>query len=180
MNTPKKPSPDFLNKPFEHNKEELKAQFKAKILEQIPIAEIKLQYNKEVAPKNRLKILDSKQASEVLKALWNPNTIELQEQFKILYLNNHNQVIGLYPHSEGSITSTQVDIRLILVGALQCGAVAMTLAHNHPSSNPNPSQADKTLTKKIQQASSLLDITLLDHIIVTKDDCYSFADAGNL
>ncbi|QMU66745.1 MAG: DNA repair protein [Flavobacteriaceae bacterium] len=145
----------------------------------MPVAEIKLQYNKEVAPKNRLKILDSRQAAEILRALWKHDTLELQEQFKILYLNNYNQVIGLYPHSQGGITSTFADIRLILVGAFQCGAVAMIISHNHPSSNPNPSQADKILTKKIQEASNLIDIKLLDHIILTKNDYYSFADEGD-
>jgi len=178
MNTPKQPSSDFLQKPFEPTKEELKAQFRTKVLKQIPIAEIKLQYNKEVSPQDRLKILDSRQAAEILRALWNYDTLELQEQFKILYLNNYNQVIGLYPHSQGGITGTLADIRLILVAALHCGAVAMIIAHNHPSSNTKPSQADKELTRKIKQAASLMDIKLLDHIILTKDDYYSFADEG--
>ncbi len=180
MNTPKKLSSDYLHKPFAPTKEELKAEFRATVLEQIPVAEIKLQYNKEVAPKNRLKILDSRQASEVLRAFWDNGSLELQEQFKILYLNNYNQVISLYPHSQGGITGTIVDIRLILMGALQSGAVAMIACHNHPSSNPNPSQTDKLLTKKIQQASNLIDIKLLDHIILTKDDYYSFNDEGDI
>jgi len=180
MNTPNQPSLNYLHTPFEPTKEELQAEFRTRVLEQIPLAEIKIQYNKEVATDDRIKILHSRQASEILRAFWNNDTLELQEQFKILYLNNFNQVIGLYPHSQGSITGTVVDIRLILTGALKSGAVAMIACHNHPSSNTNPSQADKVLTKKIQQASNLIDIKLLDHIILTKNDYYSFADEGNL
>ena len=180
MKTPKLPSSEFLQKPFEPTKEELKAEFRAKVLDQIPLAEIKLQYHKEVATKNRLKIQDSRQAAEILRILWNNDTLELQEQFKILYLNNHNQVIGFYPHSQGGITGTFADTRLILAGALQCGAVAMIIAHNHPSSNSKPSQTDKKLTKKIKQATNIMDINLLDHIILTQDDFYSFADEGDL
>jgi DNA repair protein RadC len=180
MNNLKQPSSAILQKPFEPTKEELKTQFRAKVLEQIPIAQIKLQYHKEVAPKDRLKILSSKQVPEILRALWNYDTLELQESFKILYLNNYNQIIGLYPHSQGSINGTLVDIRLILAAALQCGAVGMIIAHNHPSSNTNPSESDKQLTKKIKQATVVMDINLLDHIILTKDDYYSFADDGQL
>ena len=180
MNTPKQSSTDFLHKPFEPTKEELKSEFRARVLEQIPIAEIKLQYNKEVSPQNRLKISNSQQTTEILRALWDYDTLELQEYFKILYLNNYNQIIGLYPHSKGSITGTIADIRLILAGALQCGAVAMIIAHNHPSSNIKPSEADKKLTEKINKASELMDIKLLDHIILTKDDYYSFADEGHI
>ncbi|QMU65105.1 MAG: DNA repair protein [Flavobacteriaceae bacterium] len=180
MNTPKKSSLNYLHKPFEPTKEELQTKFRSRVLEQIPVAEIKLHYHKEVATDDRIKILDSRQASEILRAFWDNDSLELQEQFKILYLNNYNQVIGLYPHSQGGITGTLVDIRLILVGALQCGAVGMIACHNHPSSNTKPSQADKELTAKIQQASDLIDIKLLDHIILTKDNYYSFADEGDI
>jgi DNA repair protein RadC len=180
MNSPKQPSPNFLHKSFERNEDELKTQFRTKVMEQIPMAEIKLQYNKEVLAKDRIKILDSKQASDLFRALWDEGNLELQEQFKVLYLNNFNQVIGLYPHSQGSITGTLVDVRLILVGALKCGAVGMIACHNHPSSNTKPSQSDKMLTQKIKHASELLDINFLDHIILTKDHFYSFADDGNL
>jgi DNA repair protein RadC len=180
MNSPKQPSSNVPHQSLETNKKELKTQFRSKVLEQIPMAEIKLQYNKEVSAKDRIKILDSKQASEVLRALWDEGKLELQEQFKILYLNNFNQVISLYPHSQGGINSTLADVRLILVGALKCGAVGLIACHNHPSSNTKPSESDKMLTQKIKQASEFLDINFLDHIILTKDHFYSFADDGNL
>ena len=180
MNSPKQTSNEALVIPLEPKKEQLKSQFKSKLLEQIPSVEIKLVYHKEVASKDRVKILGTEQAADIVRALWNPNTIELQEEFKVIYLNNHNQIIGLYPHSKGSITSTQADLRLILIGALQCGAVAILLAHNHPSSNINPSDIDKTITKKIQKASHLLDIALLDHLIISKYGYYSFAEEDEL
>lgn len=180
MNTTKQPLSSYLHIPFESTKEELIADFKARVFQQIPILQIKLHYDKEVASKDRLKISNSSHVTEILRALWNDGSLELQEAFKILYLNNYNQIIGLYPHSKGAIAGTLADIRLILAAALQCGAVSLIMAHNHPSSNTKPSKADKTLTKKIQEASQIMDIQLLDHIILTKDDYYSFADEGEL
>lgn len=112
--------------------------------------------------------------------MWNPHTLELQEELKVLFLNNANQVIGLYPQSIGSITSTTVDIRLILSAALNCAAVGFILSHNHPSGKLKPSYKDIQLTHKLQSAAKMFDLPLLDHIIITKDDYYSFADHGDL
>ena len=176
MNTPKQDISQLLQSAFEPTKEELKTQFKAKVLEQVPLAEINLRYDKEVLPKDRLKILGTQQAAEVLRTFWNPHTIELQEEFKILYLNNGNQVLSLYPHSIGTITATIADIRLILSAALHCGAVAIILCHNHPSGALYPSQSDITLTKKLIEAAKTMDIHILDHIILTKEGHYSMAE----
>ncbi|QMU66615.1 MAG: DNA repair protein [Flavobacteriaceae bacterium] len=146
----------------------------------MPVSTIQLSYHPEIPPEKRLKILDSRQAVQILRSLWNPDTLELQEAFKILFLNNSNQIIGLYPHSSGTITATITDIRLILIAALSCGAVAMILCHNHPSSNSTPSLADKKITEKLSKAAKTIDIKLLDHIIITKDSHYSFADNGEI
>jgi len=171
---------NYAHKPDETIPEQQATQFKSQILDQIPVAKIELQYRPEIPAKQRLKILNSNQAAEVLRALWNPDTIELQEQFNILYLNNSNQVVGFYPHSQGGITGTLADMRLILVAALGCGAVAMILSHNHPSGTTKPSKPDIDLTRKLQKAGNALDIKLLDHIILTKDDYHSFADNDNI
>ncbi|QMU65242.1 MAG: DNA repair protein [Flavobacteriaceae bacterium] len=154
--------------------------YKSKLLKQIPISKIQLSYQPEIPVKDRIKILDSGQSAETLRSLWNPDTLELQEQFMVLYLNNRNQIIGYYPHSSGTMTQAMIDMRLILATALGCGAVSMILSHNHPSSNPKPSKADHILTQKISKASKTIDITLLDHIILTKDSHYSFADNGEI
>ena len=108
-------------------------------------------------------------------------TISLQESFVVLYTNRANRIIGVYELSKGGITGTVADPRLVLSVALKTAATGVILAHNHPSGNLQPSIQDKDITKKIQEACKLLDITLLDHLIVVADGAfYSFADEGQL
>ena len=80
--------------------------------------------------------------------------------------------------SKGGVSGTFVDAKLVFSVALKCNASSIIIAHNHPSSNLNPSEADKSLTKKLKSAGQFLDITLLDHLIITKDGYYSFSDDG--
>ncbi len=82
--------------------------------------------------------------------------------------------------SSGGITGTIVDLRMIFSAALKANATNIMIAHNHPSGNTKPSQADKHMTAKIRQAGELLDIKLLDHLIITSESYYSFADDGVL
>ena len=102
------------------------------------------------------------------------------EEFWILYLNNSNKVIHKNQLSKGGITGTLVDVRLVLKNALEVGAVALILAHNHPSGTLKPSQADKDITKKLKRAAESLDISVLDHLIITENSYYSFADESIL
>ncbi|MFP4847195.1 RadC family protein [Winogradskyella sp. PE311] len=98
------------------------------------------------------------------------------EEFWILYLNNSNKVIRKNQLSKGGITGTLVDVRLVLKTALEFGATALVLCHNHPSGTLNPSQADKDITQKLKSAAESLDIKVLDHLIVTEKTYFSFAD----
>ena len=98
------------------------------------------------------------------------------EEFWILYLNNSNKVIQKNQLSKGGITGTLVDVRLVLKNALETGAVALILCHNHPSGTLKPSQADKDITHKLKTAAQSLDIKVLDHLIVTENAYFSFAD----
>jgi DNA repair protein RadC len=98
------------------------------------------------------------------------------EEFWIVYLNNSNKILKSAQLSKGGITGTLVDIRLAFKNALQLGAVALILAHNHPSGNLKPSQADIALTKKLISAGESLDIKVLDHLIITEKSYFSFAD----
>jgi DNA repair protein RadC len=82
--------------------------------------------------------------------------------------------------SKGGITGTVVDVRLIFAVALKCNACGIIVSHNHPSGNAKPSDADISLTKKIKKCSDLLDITLIDHLIITKNIFYSFSNEGML
>ena len=98
------------------------------------------------------------------------------EEFWILYLNNSNKVIQKNQLSKGGITGTLVDVRLVLKNALETGATALILCHNHPSGTLKPSQADKDITQKLKTAAQSLDIKVLDHLIVTEKAYFSFAD----
>lgn len=100
------------------------------------------------------------------------------EVFAVLYLNRANKINHFQIISEGGITGTVADPRIILRKALEEDAVNLILCHNHPSGSLKPSRADEQLTTKIKEAARFLDITILDHIIVSEDGYYSFADEG--
>lgn len=100
------------------------------------------------------------------------------EVFGVLFLNRANRINHFEIVSEGGITGTVADPRIILKKALEQNAVSIIVCHNHPSGNLRPSRADELLTQKLKEAASLLDITMLDHIIVSDQGYYSFADEG--
>ncbi|MEQ1798787.1 MAG: DNA repair protein RadC [Lacibacter sp.] len=102
------------------------------------------------------------------------------EVFAVAFLNRANKINHIEIVSEGGITGTVADPRIILKKALEHNAVNIVLCHNHPSGSLQPSRADEALTKKIKEAAMLLDMTVVDHIIVSEDGYYSFADEGIL
>ncbi|MEM8927843.1 MAG: DNA repair protein RadC [Bacteroidota bacterium] len=123
------------------------------------------------------KINSSKDAFELLQPLIG----ELpHEEFWIVYLNNSNKVLHKEQLSKGGMTGTLVDVRLVMKHALEQGAVGCILAHNHPSGALRPSRSDKEITKKLQNAGSALDIKVLDHLVISQNTYYSFADCGIL
>jgi len=132
---------------------------------------------KEEEPSKRQKITSSKDAFEIMHPLLQDLPYE---EFWILLLNRSNSVIDKIKISIGGISGTVADIRLISKPAIEKLASGVILSHNHPSGNKKPSQADESLTKKIRQALDLFEIKLLDHIIVTEADYFSFADEGLL
>ena len=142
------------------------------------VSEIKVAYSTSDTPK--VKIKSGEDAYNVLLASWNLDTIELQEEFKILLLNRANEVLGVYPLSKGGITGTVVDQRLIFAVALKCNASGIIMCHNHPSGKLLPSETDITLTKSIGKCAVLLGINLLDHLIISKNGFYSFSSEGKL
>ncbi len=145
---------------------------------QFTVPLIELSYINQVRYSERPQIKTSDAAYRLLYQSWNKKKIELQEEFKVLLLNRSNHVLGLYELSTGGVTSTIADPRLIFAAAIKANACAIILAHNHPSGQLSSSKADEHLTHKMQQAGSLLDIRVLDHIVVTNDGYYSFADEG--
>lgn len=144
------------------------------------VSEIDLIYKTKVKNSQRPHVTSSQYAYTLIKDCWDPGKIEFLEQFKVLLLNQSNKVLGIYEVSSGGITSTVVDVRLLFAAALKAGAAGLIIAHNHPSGNVLPSEQDKHITKKISMAGEVLDIKLLDHLIVTSEHYYSFADQGAL
>ncbi len=118
------------------------------------------------------------------KAVFNsmqPIIGELQhEEFWVIYLNNSNKVIYKEQLSKGGLTGTVVDVRLVYKKAVEINAIALILCHNHPSGKLQPSNADKLITKKLKIAGETLDIKVLDHIIITENAYFSFADENIL
>ena len=102
------------------------------------------------------------------------------EEFWVLFLNRSNKVLGKMKLSQGGVSETVTDVRIIMKHAINRLASGLIISHNHPSGNLNPSESDTKITQKIKEAGNLLDIQLLDHIIVSEKDHYSFADNGLL
>lgn len=144
------------------------------------VAEISVSYSHRVPIKDRIKIVNHAEAVKVFRSVWDESTIELYECFKIILLNRNNRLLGVVNLSKGGMAGTVCDIRLIFAIALKTATHSMVLAHNHPSGNLNPSELDIRLTKKILQAGELFGIAILDHIIITKEDYYSFLDQNIL
>jgi DNA repair protein RadC len=123
------------------------------------------------------KVTDSRTVYELLQPLMGDLN---HEEFWIVYLSQSNKVIGKWLASKGGITSTLVDVRLVLKKALELSATGIILSHNHPSGKREPSQSDKDLTRKMMDAAKVMDIQVLDHLIVTDHSYFSFADEGIL
>lgn len=144
------------------------------------VAEVELVYKTKVKASERPKVTSSKDIYNILKQVWDENKIDMLEEFKVIFLNRANRVTGVYDASSGGITGTVADPRLILAAAIKSLSVSIVLSHNHPSGNLKPSRADEELTLKIKEAASYHDIKVLDHIIITREAYYSFADEGLL
>lgn len=118
-------------------------------------------------------------SSKIVFEIMQPVIGELaHEEFWVIFLNNSNKVISKSQLSIGGISGTIVDVRLVFKLALETGATALILCHNHPSGALHPSEADKQITKKMKLAGDSLDVKVLDHLIITETKYFSFADEG--
>ena len=122
------------------------------------------------------KITNSKDAYDVFKKIWDADSIEIYESMICIFLNRANNTIGWYKVSQGGISGTVIDNKLILGTALKCLASSIIIAHNHPSGNVQPSEADTRITEKLKNACTIMEINLIDHIIITKDSYFSYMD----
>ena len=137
------------------------------------VGEVKLSYKSKF--KNQQKVTCSEDAYRYMLSTYKKGTICYKEYFKVLFLNQANQILGYTFISEGGLTETIADIRLIFQAALLTNSVALILAHNHPSGNPAPSVEDELITQKIKEMADCLEIEFIDHLIVGKHCFYSFA-----
>ena len=144
------------------------------------VSEVELIYKSKVKASQRPQLKSVVDVYEFLLQNWDQNRIELVEQFKVILLNRNHRVLGIYALSTGGVSGTVVDPKLIFTAALKLNASSLIIAHNHPSGNQQPSETDKRITQKIKEGGALLDIQLLDHIIVTTEDYFSFANEGLL
>ena len=113
--------------------------------------------------------------------LFSPTLSDLpHEEFWILFLNRSNKVINRMKLSQGGISGTVTDVRMVMKKAIEYLASGIIVCHNHPSGNLNPSESDTRITQKIKEAGNIMDIQLLDHLIISEKDYYSFADNGLL
>jgi DNA repair protein RadC len=102
------------------------------------------------------------------------------EEFWVLFLNRNNKVTGKQKLSQGGMTGTVIDVRLVLKLALERHATSLIICHNHPSGNLEPSDADKKITRQLKSAAALMEIPVIDHLIITQSGFFSFADEGLL
>lgn len=126
---------------------------------------------------NRSQVTDSKTLYDILK----PMMADLpHEEFWVIYLNKAHKIISMEAISKGGVAGTVADVKIIFKKAIELLASSLILAHNHPSGNITPSAADRDLTRKMRETGKIMEIEVLDHIIVTSADYYSFADNGIL
>ena len=141
------------------------------------VNEISVSYKEKIRTIESQAIGSSEDAAKLFYDSWNTDTIGFQETFKVLLLNNANKIKGVYQLSTGSLTGTIVDMRILFAVIIKTLSVGVILAHNHPSGKLLPSEADKNLTQKIQDAAKFFDVNVLDHLIITPSgNYYSFAD----
>ena len=140
------------------------------------VSEIQLSYSNPMAKNERFTIASSQDAYEILRPFYLDGQIELCERFFVAYLNKANEVLGVIELSKGGVAGTVVDMKILMATALKSLSSALVISHNHPSGTMSASRADMTMTQKIKEAAQLLDITLLDHLIITKESYYSMAD----
>jgi len=144
------------------------------------IPEFKLTCSMKQKQSELFTVKRSVDAVDYLRSCYETGTLSVKEYFYTLFLNKANRITGFMKVSEGGMTGTVADPRIILQAALIAGATSLVLCHNHPSGNLRPSRQDEELTMKIKHAAQYFDIVILDHVILNEESFYSFADEGIL
>jgi hypothetical protein len=142
------------------------------------VPEIKVRFNRSKQKRFEGSIKSPIDTVRFIRKTFQRGSIELQEHFIVVYLNQANRVLGYYKHTIGGINEVTADARLIIAVGLKCTALSMILAHNHPSGNITPSKKDIEFTNSIKKAANSVGIRVLDHLIVTDTSYLSFKDEG--
>jgi DNA repair protein RadC len=140
------------------------------------LAEISISY--KVKASNLPTVTRAEDIYDFLKEIWNKELINVQEQFVAVFLNNTNKIIGYRVISTGTMKMCLVDIKLLASLALHTMCTAVILAHNHPSGNLVASRQDEAMTLKVKDTLQLIDVKLIDHLIITEINYYSFGKEG--
>lgn len=143
------------------------------------VGEIELTFKRFVNVDQMLSIKSSQNVAKIIRDFW-PQDIELRERVYAIFLNKQLEILSIFEVSSGGISSSIVDIKLILGNALINLSSSIILAHNHPSGGLTPSYHDIDMTKKLVAAANYLELKINDHIIITSDSYFSFADQGIL
>ena len=141
------------------------------------IGELTVTYRRTKLPTTT--ITSSFSVYELVKEIYD-ECMDDHEEFKVLHLNNSNGVINIHHATKGTDTACVVSVKDIMRNAILTSSKSLILIHNHPSGGLKPSQADRNLTEKVKKACAVMDLNLFDHIIVTRESYYSFADEGDL
>ena len=143
---------------------------------QTTLPEINVSFDPGTDIRKRLKITSSEDAYQACKSIWNEDTIMLYEEFIALFLDRQGGVVGYRTMGVGTAGQTLVNIPLLFAIAIKSSVQGIILAHNHPSAKLSPSDMDKQLTERLVKAAKLLDLKILDHLIITSQGYFSFAD----
>lgn len=144
------------------------------------VTEIELVYRNRLKVCDRRQICSSLDAYELFSQSWDYDKIELQEQFKVMLLDNKNTCLGIAHIASGGINYCPVDAKLVFAAALKARATGIILAHNHPTGNLKFSEQDDTLTDNFSLVAKILGISVLDHLVITRYGYTSTSDSGRL
>ncbi|QJX01097.1 JAB domain-containing protein [Frigoriglobus tundricola] len=149
------------------------------------LAELKVSYRRgrprtDKQEKMPFVVASAVSCEKYLRSVWDADTMELREEFVLVCLNGAREVLGWVKLYTGGFNFAPVDVRLVMGVALQTASSALIVAHNHPAGVATPSPQDFDVTRRLKEAAALMGIQFLDHLILTRDGYYSFADAGTL
>lgn len=144
----------------------------------LTVSEIELSYLPMVKPSDRPVVLNHYDAYRLFLNTWDKTKMELYEQFKVMLLTTTNRVLGICTLTNGTSSATFVDPKQVFAVALKANATRVILAHNHPSGNLMPSTEDHESSKRVRVVGDYLGLKVLDHLIISIEGYYSFANEG--